>query len=89
MDIRPTGNLDPLSRLGVNGTKKPAPPPAADNADFSDTAAIQEALAALPESRPEVVEQGKGLVAQATYPPPETIKRISNLLAVKFEEQTA
>ncbi len=89
MDIRPTGNLDPLSRLGVNGAKKPVPPPASDKADFSDTAAIQDALAALPDSRAEVVEHGKELVAQSTYPPPETIKRISNLLAVKFEEQPA
>lgn len=89
MDIKPTGNLDPLSRLGVNGAKKPVPPPATDKADFSDTTAIRDALEALPESRPEVVETGKGLVAQATYPPPETIKRISNLLAVKFEEQAA
>lgn len=89
MDIRPTGKTDPLTRLGVNGSRKPAPNSAADKTDFSDTAAIRESLAGLPDSRTEVVTHGRELVAQATYPPPETIKRISNLLAVKINTPQA
>ena len=89
MDIRPTGNTDPLKHLGVNGSRKPAPTTAGDKTDFSDTAAIRESLARLPDSRAEVVTQGRELVVQSNYPPPQTITRISNLLAVKIKDQTA
>jgi hypothetical protein len=89
MDIRPTGHLDPLTRLGVNGPRKSVPPPATDAADFSSADSIRDALAELPDSRPEVVDHGRSIVSQANYPPPETIKRISNLLAVNLARQDA
>lgn len=85
MDIRPTGNTDPLSRLGAAGTRKTASPTNTDRSDFSDTTAIRDALTELPDSRSEVVALGKDLVSQPSYPPAETIKRISNLLALRMQ----
>lgn len=85
MDIRPTGNTDPLSRLGGTGSRKAAQPTNTDRSDFSDTAAIRDALSELPDSRSEVVTLGKNLVSQSSYPPAETIKRISNLLALRMQ----
>jgi hypothetical protein len=89
MDIRPTGNTDPLSRLGTSGTRKSSTPAGTDRTDFSDTTAIREALDELPDSRSEVVGVGKTLVSQPEYPPAETIKRISTLLAIKIQENQA
>jgi len=89
MDIRPTGNTDPLSRLGTSGTRKSSTPAGTDRTDFSDTTAIREALDELPDSRPEVVNVGKTLVSQPEFPPAETIKRISTLLAMKIQENQA
>ena len=89
MDIRPTGNTDPLSRLGTSGIRKSSTPAGTDRTDFSDTTAIREALDELPDSRSEVVSVGKTLVSQPEYPPAETIKRISTLLAMKIQENRA
>jgi hypothetical protein len=89
MDIRPTGNTDPLSRLGSSGTRKSSTPSGTDRTDFSDTTAIREALDELPDSRPDVVAVGKTLVSQPEYPPAETIKRISTLLAMKIQDNRA
>jgi len=89
MDIRPTGNTDPLSRLGAGGSRKTAPPTNSDRADFSDTTAIRDALSELPDSRTEVVALGKDLVSKPSYPPAETIQKISNLLAMRMQTPQA
>jgi hypothetical protein len=44
--------------------------------------ALQTALQETPASRPEVVDRASALVGNVNYPPPETIQKISNLLAL-------
>lgn len=53
---------------------------------FSQSTALDDALAALSDVRPEVVERAQGLVGHVNYPPLEVMQRIARLLAVSIEE---
>ncbi len=55
-----------------------------DYATFSRTEALHKAYSDVPDVRAEAVSKAKELVSSSTYPPPETIKRISNLLAMQL-----
>lgn len=50
-----------------------------DTLQTSSTTALREALAALPEVRPEVVEEGKALAVDANYPPRAIIEDIARM----------
>jgi hypothetical protein len=66
----------------VGGKPAGTPAPVAANRDTLDTTAstsLREALAALPEARPEVVEKGRQLAADANYPPRVIIEDIARL----------
>ena len=60
-------------------------PPAAarsggdDTLDTSSSTSLREALAALPEVRPEAVEQGRKLAMDPNYPPRAIIENIARL----------
>lgn len=55
-----------------------------DCATFSRTEALHNAYRDVPDVRTEVVSKARELVSSSTYPPPETIKRLSNLLAMQL-----
>ncbi len=55
-----------------------------DYATFSRTEALHNSYRDVPDVRSDVVSKAKELVSSSTYPPPETIKRISNLLAMQL-----
>jgi hypothetical protein len=83
--IHSTSNSTPSpGAIPPAGAKIPAKPaPAAQTPDTLDTAAssaVREALAALPEARPEVVEHGRKLAVDANYPPRAIIEDIARLL---------
>ncbi|MET0262919.1 MAG: hypothetical protein ABW223_08470 [Rariglobus sp.] len=50
-----------------------------DTLDTASTTALREALAALPEVRPEVVERARQLAVDANYPPRAIIEDIARL----------
>jgi hypothetical protein len=54
--------------------------------DFSSSNRLEENLRNLPDVRPEVVQRGRELAADSNYPPPEGIRRISQLLAINFSD---
>ncbi len=56
---------------------------------FGQTDELDQTLRAQPNTRQEAVSRAKGLIADASYPPPETIKRIANLLAMHFKDSPA
>jgi hypothetical protein len=60
--------------------------PASDKAQFSGTEALSQAMAGLPDTRPDVVQHAKQIVGSVKYPPGETIDRISNLLAIHIRQ---
>lgn len=49
--------------------------------------ALTTALKETPESRDDVVRRATELVSDVNYPPPETIRMISNLLAIQIQTQ--
>jgi hypothetical protein len=86
MKITPNYHVSPVGRGPVEAAAAKKPTPAADEVSFTGTEALQTALRAQPEVRPEKVAQARDLVALSTYPPPELLRKISNLLAVNLLE---
>jgi hypothetical protein len=46
---------------------------------------LDQALASVPDVRPEVVERARNLVNLVQYPPAETMRKIARLLAMEIE----
>ncbi|MBM3851321.1 MAG: hypothetical protein FJ396_14290 [Verrucomicrobia bacterium] len=85
MDIQSTGAFDNVSKVQKNISRRDPTVPRTDEQDFSQTDALRGALDNLPRSRPEKIEQARELVGQVDYPPAQTIRKISDLLAVKMK----
>ncbi|MBL9137224.1 MAG: hypothetical protein JNK85_15230 [Verrucomicrobiales bacterium] len=75
----PAGGINPAStvRTEARRTKEPT-----EQVNFAQSAAVEQALQKTPEIRTEAVDRAKALVGSINYPPPETIRRLSNLLAM-------
>lgn len=76
-----TSRIPPLPQASTVQRTREVPPPR-DDAQFKGTEALTQAMAKLPETRPEVVHQAKQLVGSVKYPPEQTLSRIANLLAM-------
>jgi hypothetical protein len=89
MEINPNRPLDPSIPVGPSAKAKQSA--AADNdgdASFEQSAVLNSALQAAPDSRAEVVSRAEDLVSSSAYPPREMIQRIANLLAANLIEET-
>lgn len=90
-------NINPLNNSGmpINGARPagqrqgdPAIEAGArrrDSISVERSISIDNAMAAIPEIRPEVVERGRQLRADPNYPGPEITRRIAALI-VPFDE---
>lgn len=58
-----------------------------DDVAIENTRALRKALDDTPHLRDEVVKRAAALVGDVAYPPPETIRMISHLLAIKLSEE--
>jgi hypothetical protein len=86
MEVKLHTNVEPLARSTTTATRSAAQPaPVGDQATFEQSAGLREALASAPESRPEKVAEARRLAASSAYPPPETIDKISALIAANME----
>lgn len=87
MEINLNSNLDAVVRAAASGNKPrvQSTPPASD-ISFTQTDSLNEALKSTPEVRPEAVARGKELVSNSLYPPMETIRQISSLMAINLEQ---
>lgn len=54
---------------------------------LENSRALTRALQDAPASRAEVVRRAIELVGEPNYPPPETIRRISHLLAIQMHPE--
>jgi hypothetical protein len=75
-----------LSSTGVNGAElsrrsSPAPAMLSDQVSLSNSSALEQTLANTPASRPEMVERAKSLIADPSYPSPDTLSAVSRQLA--------
>jgi len=69
----------PAARNAVKETST-----AGDEVALENSRALTRALAETPPVRADVVRRAAELVGQAAYPPPETIRKISHLLAIQM-----
>jgi hypothetical protein len=83
MEINPNRNVDPVLPTGTP-YKARVQASGASETSFEQSAGLNAALKATPESRADVVSRAEDLVSQSSYPPPETINRIANLLAANL-----
>ena len=84
MEIKFNSNIAPIPGPIRKGPQNPSAPSSQSNASFSGADALNQALQQAPESRAEVVQRAKELVAQNNYPPPELMNGLAKLLAAKL-----
>jgi hypothetical protein len=84
------------SNMNASGVKGPTPAKrvatasklATDDVSLAGSAALEKSLQETPDSRPEAVEKARQLINDVQYPPQETIKKISHLLAIKLKSDS-
>lgn len=70
------------SKAGSRNTKA-----AQDEVAFENSRALTTALQNTPAAREDVVQRATELVGDVNYPPPETIRMISHLLAIRMQSE--
>ncbi len=78
-------NLDPIRSPYTVKSDQRAAEIAQDEVAFENSRALTTALNNTPETRDDVVQRATKLVSDVNYPPPETIRMISNLLAIQMQ----
>lgn len=81
MEIKLNTNIESVGKLAGSYAKKIEAKVADEGPAFSKSEALETALRQTPDLRADVVAKSKELVADKTYPPVETIKKIAVLLA--------
>jgi hypothetical protein len=59
--------------------------PRSDRVTFDDSAALNSSLENIPDTRAAAVQRARDLIGDVTYPPEETIRKLSLLLAIKLD----
>lgn len=83
MEIKPSSSYSPIPPAETRQTRK-AVQETTEGVEFAGTAALQRALEATPDVRPEAVARGQELVKSDQYPPSETMQRLARLFAMEF-----
>ena len=78
-------DLDPVRGVQTAKVDHRAAEAAQDEVAFENSRALTAALKNTPESRQDVVQRATELVGDVNYPPPETIRMISHLLAIQMQ----
>lgn len=88
MEINSNRSLDPAATPAAGPVKAKGAAQAGslynDDTSFESSANLASALSNAPDSRADVIARAEKLVADPSYPPPETIRRIANLLAANL-----
>lgn len=84
MQVKPSHQNDPVGQTEMIRRQSATPRPVSDGASFDRSAALERALAATQEVRPQVVERARQLIEDTSYPPAEAINRIANLLGMNL-----
>lgn len=74
-----------LTKPASRSVESQAPQVAQDQVAFENTRALTTALQDSPVVRDDVVRRATELVGDVNYPPPETIRMISHLLAIQIQ----
>lgn len=84
MEIQSHQNIGNLPTVGMTSRQGVASAEKRRDVDLESSRQLEQALERLPETRPEVVERIRPLVGDPSYPPQETIRSLSHLLAMKL-----
>jgi hypothetical protein len=89
MEIQPNQKTSGLSPAAMNraATRRSQTTTTTDYVSFTESAAVNRALENTPEKRVDVIERARALVGDPTYPPRETIRRLSELLAMRMSPE--
>lgn len=79
-------SLDAVGSADAVRSARPDTRAAQDEVAFENARALTTALLETPAVRAEVVRRATELVGDVNYPPAETIRMISNLLAIQMSE---
>jgi hypothetical protein len=85
MEINFSTELSSVARTPGLTPKVNSVVPASEGVSFSNTEALNQALAATPDVRSEAVERGRSLVSDRHYPPDEMIRKLATFLAPGWE----
>ena len=80
-------SLDAPDTSNVSRPGSRAAQAAQDEVAFENSRALTTALQNTPESREDAVQRATKLVSDVHYPPPETIRKISHLLAIQINSE--
>jgi hypothetical protein len=83
MEIKPSRSYNPIPPADARPIRRTVHE-ATDGGEFASTEALQRALAATPDIRPEAVAHGQALAESEHYPPAATLQRLARLFAVEF-----
>lgn len=89
MEIQPNQRAGGLTPTSVTGHETPRAAKPASTVSFEGAAGLDRALQSTPNQRAEEVSRAQSLKSDNAYPPPETIRKLSNLLAMHLEAQSA
>ncbi len=87
MEIRSSSKPEQVPTIAGKVTSKATSSLGVDTAQFGTSNEIRDSLNQLPDSRSERIKKGQELVAKSDYPPSETIKRLSTLLAIHLTRE--
>jgi hypothetical protein len=87
MEIQPNQNAGAINNAPTpRGVTRPRQP-SSEEVSFAATSNIDQSLRDLPALRVEVIERAQKLVGDPTYPPRETIRQLSHLLALGMQQE--
>ena len=90
MEIKLNSNLDSVARLNTTQSKASRPVNLEfARSEFESSNALEARLEELPDVRTEKVQHAQRLIGDPTFPPRETIQRLSALLAIVEERGAA
>jgi len=79
-DTQSAAALQAATQRSGNGSARTQTDPTGDSLSTGQTENLRQALKNNPEVRPEVVARGKALAADPSYPSPEIMRRVSELI---------
>jgi hypothetical protein len=86
MEIKPSNSYSQIPPAEARPVRR-AVQETTEGGEFAGTAALQRALDATPDVRPEAVARGQALAKSDQYPPAETMQRLARLFALEFGAQ--
>lgn len=86
MEIKPSNSYSPIPPAEVRPPRR-AVQVTTDGGEFAGTEALQRALNATPDVRPEAIARGQALAESEHYPPAETMQRLARLFVGAFSAQ--